>query len=63
MKAVFARFVNDDQGQDLIEYALLGSFVALVAYTGASTLGKNLDTWYGSVATWVSAASGKVPAS
>ena len=61
MKNVIACFIADDQGQDLIEYALLGSFVALVAYTGASNLGTNLNTWYGKVASWVTAAEGKVP--
>jgi pilus assembly protein Flp/PilA len=62
MKAMFARFVRDDQGQDLIEYALLGSFVALAAYTGASAVGTNLNTWYGKVALWVTGASNGVPA-
>ena len=31
MKKLFARFVVDSEGQDLIEYALLGVLVALGA--------------------------------
>ena len=46
MKALLVRFVRDDQGQDLIEYALLGTFVSLAAYVGATTLGSGLNNWY-----------------
>jgi pilus assembly protein Flp/PilA len=46
MKNLFSRFVRDEQGQDLIEYALLASFVAIVAITGATILGNGLSTWF-----------------
>lgn len=49
MKNLIARFIRDDQGQDLIEYALLGSFVSLVAITGATLLGGSLNSWYTAV--------------
>ena len=49
MKAVIARFVRDDQGQDLIEYAMLGSFVSLAVYLGATALGTSLNTWLNAV--------------
>jgi Flp pilus assembly pilin Flp len=62
MKALFTRFVRDDQGQDLIEYALLGSFVSLAAYTGANLLGTALDGWLTDVSTEVDAASAAVAA-
>lgn len=53
------RFVRDEQGQDLIEYALLATFVSLVAIAGATLLGKALNNWYSKVAGNVdSAASG-----
>ena len=44
--SVFTRFVREDQGQDLIEYALLGAFVSLAAITGATLLGTSLSGWY-----------------
>ena len=31
MKQIIAKFIADEQGQDIIEYALLGSFVAFGA--------------------------------
>ena len=46
MKNLAIRFVRDDQGQDLIEYALLGAFVSLAAITGATLLGTSLSSWY-----------------
>jgi len=35
-----------DSGQDLIEYALIAAFVALVAYVGATGLGTSLNGWF-----------------
>ena len=50
---MFSRFIRDDQGQDLIEYLLLGSFIALVALVGATNLGTQINSWYDNVASWV----------
>lgn len=61
MKSLIARFVRDEQGQDLIEYALLGSFVSLAAYAGADALGTGLNGWYNSVDTAVDSAAAQVP--
>jgi Flp pilus assembly pilin Flp len=55
MKRVIARFVHEDSGQDLIEYALLATLIALVAGVGAASLGTNLNTWYNNMAGKVSA--------
>jgi Flp pilus assembly pilin Flp len=60
MKNLIARFVREEAGQDLIEYALLGSFVALAAYVGANYLGSQLNGWYSAVGGEVSAASSNV---
>ena len=51
------RLVHDEEGQDLIEYALLATFVALVAIVGASALGTALNGWYTSVASKVDSAA------
>ena len=62
MKQIIAKFIADEQGQDIIEYALLGSFVAFGAYTGAKTLGAAYTTWLSDVGTEVTTAAGKLPA-
>lgn len=53
MRNFIARFVRDDQGQDLIEYVLIATFVSVGALLGATALGVNLNTWYDNAATWV----------
>jgi Flp pilus assembly pilin Flp len=54
----FTRFVRNEQGQDLIEYALLATFIALVAIVGATQLGTALNNWYGTLAGNVNTAAG-----
>jgi Flp pilus assembly pilin Flp len=58
LKQLAVRFVRDEQGQDLIEYALLATFVSLLAIVGAGLLGTALNNWYGKVADNVNGAAG-----
>jgi pilus assembly protein Flp/PilA len=57
MKNMIARLVRDDQGQDLIEYVLIGTLVSVAVVVGATALGGNLNTWYQNMANWVAANS------
>jgi len=57
MENVFARFINDEAGQDLIEYAFLAVFLVLVILGGISMIGDVLNTGYSSLGTTVSNAS------
>lgn len=57
LKNTFLRLVRDEQGQDLIEYALLATFVSLVAIAGATALGNSLNLWYDGVSDEVIAAT------
>ncbi len=43
MANLLARLVREDEGQDLIEYAMLAAFVSLVAIVGATLLGISLN--------------------
>jgi pilus assembly protein Flp/PilA len=54
MKALVLRLVRNDEGQDLIEYVLIGTLVSIAVVLGATALGTNLNTWYNNMATWVS---------
>jgi pilus assembly protein Flp/PilA len=53
MSRFIARLVRDEQGQDLIEYVLIGSFVSIGALVGATALGTQLNGWYTRVSAWV----------
>jgi Flp pilus assembly pilin Flp len=57
VKSLVARLVKDKRGQDLIEYALLATFVSLVAIAGARLLGTALNSWYSTVATNLNSAA------
>jgi Flp pilus assembly pilin Flp len=46
MKNVLVRFVREEDGQDLIEYALIATFVSLAVVVGAQTLATALNAWY-----------------
>lgn len=59
LKTFAIRLLRDDEGQDLIEYALLATFVSLLAIIGAQALGGALNNWYSAVSGEVNnAASG-----
>ena len=60
LRNFLTRLVRDEQGQDLIEYALLATFVSLLAIAGATLLGTALDNWYNTVSQNVDNASAGV---
>ncbi len=62
MKTLIARFVREDKGQDLIEYALIATVVSIGAYSGAKILGTALNLWYNNVGSSVNNAAGNIPA-
>jgi len=57
-RRVVSRLVRDERGQDLVEYALLATFVGLMAIVGAGLLGTALNNWYGSAADNVNGSAG-----
>lgn len=61
MQNLIARFVREEEGQDLIEYALIATFVSLVAAAGATALGTSLNGWYQAVSGSVDNMKAKVP--
>ena len=42
--AAVARLVDEQDGQDLLEYGLLAALIALVAVAGVATLGQTIST-------------------
>lgn len=46
---LIVRFVREEQGQDLIEYALLAGFISLVAVTAITNVGSGVNTVYGNI--------------
>ena len=61
MKQIITKFIADEQGQDIIEYALLGTFVSIAAYEGATALATGYNSWFSDIAGAVSGAGGSLP--
>ena len=57
MNALVARFVREDEGQDLVEYALLLALVALAAIAAMGFLGTAINNKYQSATTTLNNAS------
>jgi len=49
MKGLLVRFVRDEEGQDLVEYAMLLAFIALIAIAGVQFLGQTVDSFFSNV--------------
>ena len=56
MKNLFNRFVREEQGQDLIEYALLAGLISLASVGAMNTLGGGISAKFGTIATDLAAA-------
>lgn len=58
MKTMLKRLWKEEEGQDLIEYALLVALIALVAATAFPTIGKEINTIFGNANTCLANANG-----
>ena len=51
MKNMIQRFIREEDGQDLIEYALLAAFISIVAITMIIAVGSDVNRYFSNVAT------------
>ena len=51
MKALCVRFLRDEEGQDLIEYALLAALIALACVLAMTAVGDGINTLFNRVKT------------
>jgi pilus assembly protein Flp/PilA len=47
---IVSSWLRRDDGQDLLEYALLVALIALVCVVGITTAGQNVNTIFGDIA-------------
>ncbi len=57
MRDMFAKFVRQEEGQDIIEYSLLAAFISISGYLILQAIGSNVNTIYTNVQTATNAAS------
>jgi Flp pilus assembly pilin Flp len=58
VKSLISRFIREDEGQDVIEYALLAAFVSIVAATIIQSIGPDLTAIFTNVKAQTGAAAG-----
>ena len=46
MRRLVFRAVREEDGQDLIEYAMLAGFISLIAITAITGIGSQVNSWY-----------------
>lgn len=46
---MFTRFLNDERGQDLIEYVLIIAIIAFAATAGMATVASKINVAFGNV--------------
>ena len=51
MSKLLAKFIANENGATAIEYGLIAALIAVVIITGLTTVGTNLNTMMGSIAT------------
>ena len=54
MKNLFKRFIKEDQGQDLIEYAFLAVFIGLAVTLGLTAVANGINTQMSNIGSTVS---------
>ena len=57
MKNLMARFVREEEGQDIIEYALLAGLIAVASYLLIQGIGTNINSVFSTVNSDLTAAS------
>jgi len=57
MKNLFARFVREESGQDLIEYAFLAVFIGLAVTVGLQAVATGVNTQMSNIGTQVTSGS------
>jgi len=62
MKNLITRFVREEEGQDIIEYALLAAFISISGYTILSGIGSSVNKIYTKVNSATSSAEAAAPA-
>jgi Flp pilus assembly pilin Flp len=56
------RFVREEDGQDVIEYSLLGAFISVLSWTFMQTIGTDVSQMYSSINGVTTTAAAALPA-
>jgi|tagenome__1003787_1003787.scaffolds.fasta_scaffold15373710_1 pilus assembly protein Flp/PilA len=58
MKQLLLKLWRDDDGQDMVEYALIAGLISIVAFAAVQTTGTSIGTIWNNVSTDMGTAAG-----
>ena len=56
------RFMREEEGQNVVEYALVLTLIAVAAIAGLTAAGTSINGWWGAIATYLATLTTKVTA-
>ncbi|HVC33874.1 MAG TPA: Flp family type IVb pilin [Chloroflexota bacterium] len=55
------RFVREEEGQNVVEYALVLTLIAVAAIAGLTLAGSNINNWWSAIGSYVGKLQGSIP--
>lgn len=55
------RFAREEEGQNVVEYALVLTLIAVAAIAGLTAAGTSINSWWEKIATYVGTLTSAVP--
>jgi Flp pilus assembly pilin Flp len=61
MMSLVRRFVREEEGQNVVEYALVLTLVAVAAIAGLTLAGSGINNWWSAIGNYVQSLASTVP--
>jgi len=55
------RFVREEEGQNVVEYALVLTLIAVAAIAGLTLAGSNINNWWSAIGSYVGTLQTSIP--
>jgi Flp pilus assembly pilin Flp len=55
------RFIREEEGQNVVEYALVLTLIAVAAIAGLTLAGSNINNWWKAIGSYVGTLTGSIP--
>ena len=61
MVDLIQRFVREEEGQNVVEYALVLTLIAVAAIAGLTLAGSNINNWWSAIGSYVGTLQTSIP--
>jgi len=55
------RFIREEEGQNVVEYALVLTLIAVAAIAGLTLAGSNINNWWSAIGSYMGTLKGSIP--